>query len=249
MRYFFDTNILADFGRDATTQNRLDKALGDGVSFVIAPPVFTELMRGLVKNGIEQFESNKRVFMWFRENQFEILTLPKPFIALQMKTRLIGPPGVQPRHYAELIEMVATATNFDDFIKKADDDCSNWKGIARQPEIHDAQLDREFAALPELAARTDIAKTMCGWFGAPGCRPNHLLLRQRFSAAIEFLQSACAKTKGGANPRKNDPGLYIDFQLLLYLGDDSLSFLSNENFGHEIRKSPQRERIVPLASL
>ena len=73
--------------------------------------------------------------------------------------------------------------------------------------------------------------------------------RRRFSAALDFLESSCPKVTAGANPRKNDPGLYIDFQLLLYLGDDGLSFLTNENFAHEIRKSPQRQRIIRLDSL
>ncbi|HLW82225.1 MAG TPA: hypothetical protein VKS20_09305 [Candidatus Acidoferrales bacterium] len=251
MRYFFDTNVLADFGRDANTQRRLDQALRHGVSFAIAPPIFTELVRGLINNAAAQFASNQRVFKWFHRNQFEILALPKPFIALQMKTKLAGPPGVQPKHYAELIEMLATSDDFDHFIRKAEEDGSNWRGIADQPNVHQSQLDKEFAALPEVAAtgRDNVARSICSWFGVPGCRPNYLLLSRRFSAALEFLESTFRKVKCGAKPRKNDPGLYIDFQLLLYLGDEGLSFLSNENFGNEIQKSPQRQRIVPLASL
>lgn len=247
MKYFPDTNILADFGRDAATQQRLDRAIHEGASFVVAPPVFTELMRGFVTKGAELFVPNKSVFTWLHESRFEILALPKPFIAAQMKTTLAGPSGVQPKHYAELIEMVATANDFADFMKKTDSDGSNWKDMVNQPETQQHQLDKEFAALKEVAASgKDVAKIMCSWFGAPGCRPNHLILGQRFSAALEFLRSTCTKVNAGANPRENDPGLYIDFQLLLYLGDDSLSFLSNENFSHEIHDSPQRQRIVKL---
>lgn len=250
MKYYFDTNILIDFGRDAATQQRLEQALHNGTSFVIAPPALTELVRGLVANGSHRFTCNKRVFEWLHEHKFEILPLPKPFIALQMKTKLATSSGIQPSHYAALIEMVATANDFDHFIEKANSDGSAWKNIENKPEIHESHLDKEFAALPEVAAAgQDLARIMCGWFGAPGCRPNHLLLGRRFSAALEFLQSTCARVRGGANPRKNDPGLYVDFNLLLYLGDDSLSFLTNENFAAEIRNSPQRQRIVPLASM
>src|SRR6185437_3573330 len=103
------------------------------------------------------------------------------------------------------------------------------------------QLDTEIGALPAVAARGgDVATAMLQMFGAPACRPSALLLRRRFSAALEFLECSCRKVNAGANPRKNDPGIYFDFQLLFYLGSDGLSFLTDENFGHEIRNSPQR---------
>jgi hypothetical protein len=58
-----------------------------------------------------------------------------------------------------------------------------------------------------------------------------------------------AKMKGRAKPRKNDPGLFVDFQLLLYLADPELVFLSKEDFSSEVKKSLQKPRIAGIAGL
>src|SRR2546430_4958876 len=43
--------------------------------------------------------------------------------------------------------------------------------------------------------------------------------------------------------RSNDRGLYVDWQLLMYLADPNVSFLTNEDFSGEISTSAQKDRI------
>ncbi len=81
-------------------------------------------------------------------------------------------------------------------------------------------------------------------FGAPGCRPNPLVISRQFSAAIEYLETSVRKVAVGAKPRKNDRGLYVDWQLLMYLADPNVSFLTNEDFSGEISTSAQKDRII-----
>lgn len=123
-----------------------------------------------------------------------------------------------------------------------------WRDINQADVIHKSQLDKEHGALSDLAksGRGRIANALASQFGTPEARPSEEFVATLFSAAIEFLESSMSKVSTGANTRKNDPGLYVDFQLLFYLGDKNLTFLTKENFEHEIRKSPQRLRIVTL---
>ncbi len=249
--YLPDTNVLIDFGRDLAVRAKLENAQQDASEFVIAPPVLIELVRGVIARGRANFERERKVFAWLHAHHFTVLELPRPFMAQILQTSTRKRSGAVPRHYDQLIDMIATSADFEEFLRRTTPAGSVWKEIANADRIHKAQLDKEFAAFEKLArARAnDFANLLARTFGVPGCRPNPLILERRFSAAIEFLQSSLAKVRGGAKPRRNDPGLYVDFQLLLYLADPQIIFLTREDFSHEIKRSPQKSRIVGLESL
>lgn len=249
-RYFLDTNVMIDFGREARKRERLDGSLQNGAEFVIAPPALIELARGLVRGDSAYFTRNQPAFTWLRDHDFQILPLPSPFMAQILRSQLSQRSGVEPGHYREQICMVAGAKSFDDFLAKAKD--TVWKDIDKADEIHNAELNKEFVALSELAqrgVRQNYATGLSRKFGIPGCRPHPAVIANQFSAALEFLEASIVKIRSGAIPRRNDPGLYTDFQLLFYLGDPELRFLTQEDFSHEIRVSPQRDRIVGFDSL
>jgi hypothetical protein len=245
-----DTNILIDYGKVEAVRARLESAARNGVEFAIAPPTLTELARGMIASGEKTFGTDKNIFSWLAERGFPILELPRPFMA-----KLLGAPvkssGVEPKHYAELIKIIAGSANFAEFLKLSQTPDGVWRDIDRADAIHGAQLDKEHDALLKLAktGHGRLAAALANQFGAPGGRPSADLVGSMFSAAIEFLESSMSKVSSGANTRKNDPGLYIDFQLLFYLGDENAIFLTRENFGNEIRNSPQRSRIVALDGL
>jgi hypothetical protein len=124
---------------------------------------------------------------------------------------------------------------------------SNWRGICDADGIHGVILDREFDWLEKLAGQRvdrELAKRLSRSFGTPGRHPNGLIVERTFSAAFEFLRASLAKVRGGAQPRENDAGLFVDFQLLLYLPDPNLVLLTKEDFSPEIKNSPHRSRIV-----
>jgi hypothetical protein len=249
--YLPDTNILIEFGRDAGVRSKLENARQDGAVFRIGPPALIELVRGVITGGGDYFLNNREVFIWLHTQGFEILDLPRPFMAKILRTSTPKQSDVEPMHYEQLIRMIANSADLGDFLRTSEMAGSAWKGIVRTDDIHRAELDRELAALGHLAKRTrgqDLASMLSKSFGAPGCRPNPLVLKVRFSAAIEFLESSLAKIRLGAKPWKNDRGLYVDFQLLHYLADSKITFLTKEDFSNEIMKSRQKSRIVGLDS-
>jgi hypothetical protein len=79
-----------------------------------------------------------------------------------------------------------------------------------------------------------------------GLLPDPELFARTFSAAIEFLKYSVLQVRRGANPKKNNRGLYIDSQLFWYLGDPNAVVVTNEDFSQEIRSSPQKNRIISL---
>ena len=245
--YYPDTNVLIDLKKPGI-RAKIERILGAGNSLVIAPPVLTELVSGIIKGGQECFLGEKEIFVWLHDHKFPILPLPYPFMATILKSTNTGKNGVDPYHYRELIELVSTSSDLDDLLRKASDGV--WRDVSSSHQVHSDQLDKELLALGTLArVRLNYAEKLSGKFGVPGCRPIPLIIAGKFSAALEFLESSVTKVKGGAKLRKNDPGVYFDFQLLFYLGDSSLCFLTQENFSVEIKKSPQRTRIVPLSGL
>lgn len=250
--YFPDTNVLIDFGRNLAARAKLENARQRGTTFLVAPPALIELVRGMVARGCDTFANDKQVFVWLHMNRFPILPLPRPFMARILNSSIPKPSGVEPRHYAEQMEMIASSASFDEFLQRSNTPGSVWRDISRADEIHNAELNREFLALERMAKQRrgrDLAQRLSQLFGAPGCRPKPFIIERQFSAAIEFLESSFSKVRGGANPRKNDPGLYTDFQLLLYLARRDLNFLTCEDFSNEIIKSPQKARIVHPDSL
>lgn len=252
LEFFPDTNVLIDFGRDAATRNKLQGAVQRGTGLTVAPPALIELVRGMVAHGRDMFAVNKRVFAWLHASHFRILELPRPFMARMLGSSIPKSSGVEPGHYVELIEMIASSESFDDFLRRSEGTGSVWKDISRADQIHRSELDREFKSFELLAKQRSgpaLAQRLSRLFGAPGRRPKPFLIERKFSAAIEFLESSLSKVRGGAKPRKNDPGLYTDFQLLLYLASENLNFLTCEDFSSEIRRSPQKARIVHPNSL
>jgi hypothetical protein len=248
--YIPDTNVLIGFGKDAAIRQKLERSLASGTSFAIAPPVIIELVRGMVANNGKTFANDKEVFPWIRGNRFPVMELTLPFAGKLLKSKPIRTSGVQPLHYGQLIGMVVESGSFSDFMARAEAPDSVWKMLGNLHSIHEGQLDKELGALVTLASNGgDTAAAFSRMFGMPGCRPNPLIVRKLFSAAFEFLESSLAKVRYGAKPRKNDPGLYVDFQLFFYLGDSALSFLTQEDFSAEVHKSPQKTRIVRVDSI
>jgi hypothetical protein len=239
-----DTNVWLKVGRDVPLTQKFDKALAAGDKFVIGPPALIELVRGMVSYG-QAFAEDQQTYAWMTDHACQVLELPKPFMANVLHTTLPRASGVTPHHYQQLIDMVMHSADLNEFNERSDANGSVWKQINAIDRIHEAQIETELKALEELATRRklDLTRPMSTWFGANGCRPNPLIIRMKFSAALEYLESSIQKVVHGSKPRKNDRGLYIDFQMLMYLADPEIKFLTNENFT-EITKSPQKGRIV-----
>jgi hypothetical protein len=242
-----DTNIWIHIGKDADLTSKFEKTLGTGDKFLIAPPALIEVVRGMVRYGKEMFSEDRKTFIWMLTHKCEILDLTRPFMAKVLKTNLPKNSGVLPAHYAQLIEMVVNSSKFDEFVQQCNADDSVWKNIESLDQIHEGQVETELRALEDLARQgraLDIPKRLASTFGAPGCRPIPIVISRQFSAAIEYLDSVVRKVAHGSKPRKNDRGLYVDWQLLMYLAHADINFLTNEDFSGEISKSPQIVRIV-----
>jgi hypothetical protein len=118
--------------------------------------------------------------------------------------------------------------------------------------IHESVIEKELKALESLAEQDkdfDISGPLAKTFSVAGGSPAADAVRTHFSAAVEYLQSSLKKVSRGVKPRKNDRGLFVDWQLLMYLALPEASFVTDEDFSSEITKSPQKSRIVKLDSL
>jgi hypothetical protein len=146
--------------------------------------------------------------------------------------------------------MVANSLTFDEFLKHKDDAGNVWSDIDKAAQIMDAQMDKEFTAMEMWAqlppGTFDVAAELCKTFAVGGVCPDPQLFRQHFSAAVEYDEASIAKIRAGAKPRKNDRGRYGDSQLFFYLVDPDITILTSEDFLDDIKKSPQRMRIMGL---
>lgn len=242
-----DTNVWIEVGRVAVLTSKFEKALAAKDKFLITPPALIELVRGMVRHGKETFAEDKKTFLWMKDHKCEVLELTRPFMAKILKTTLPMNSGVVPKHYEQLIDTVVNSASLDEFIQRCNANDSVWKNIEALDRIHEEQIEKELRALEELAKQgknLNIPWRLSTTFGAPGCRPNRLIICRHFSAAIEYLDTSVRKVVQGAKPRKNDRGLYVDWQLLMYLAIPDARFLTNEDFSGEIKKSPQKDRIV-----
>lgn len=249
--YLPDTHVWAGVGKESGITGKFNQACANGDSFVIAPPALIELVRGMVRYGKDKFIDDQKTFCWM-QSKSEILELPRPFMARTLRTRLVSSSGVTPNHYSQLLQMIVNSKCFEEFVKQCNAEKSVWKNIEDFDQIHEGEIEKELRSLEELAARKkglDIPKRLSDWFGAPGCRPIPIVIGRYFSAAIEYLETSIRKVAHGAKPRKNDRGLYVDFQLLTYLADSRFNFLTDEDFSGEIARSPQRSRIVKTSVL
>jgi len=191
--YLPDTNVLIDLGKDTAVQTKLDNAKQNGSKFVIAPSTMTELTVGVVKGGAKYFEQNKKTFAWLQKHSDAILDAPRPFIG-----KILGFPSkrsqVEAHHLVQRVEMVTNSQTFDDFLKRKDDAGNVWLDIDKAAQIHNAQLDKEFAAMEKLPQGAfDFALEFCKTFAVGGACPDPNLLRQHFSAAIEYEETTIAK--------------------------------------------------------
>jgi len=249
--YLPDTNVLVDYGRDKAVRIRLENAGRDASKFVLAPSTLEELSRGVIAGGSIHFGENKEVFAWLRAQACTVLELPRPFMG-----KVLGVPSkrgnVEPHHYVQLVDMVASSTTLDEFLKRKGAVGSAWTDLDQTVAIHEAVLDKEFEALEKIAKLPypiDLAAKFCETFGTSGAHPDPKLFRLHFSAALEYAESTVSKIKAGAKPRKNDPGRYGDSQLFYYLADPDVILLTGEDFSGDIRISPQRTRICGVDSL
>jgi hypothetical protein len=251
--YLPDTNVLIDFGRNATVEKKLYSLASQGSTFVLAPPSITELVRGVVRTGSKYFASDQRVFKWLQSQKYPVLELPLPFVG-----GILGTPVrkgvVVPQHYIDLIDVMANSNDFDDFLQRKNE--TVWHDIDKTVQIHNDVLDEQFAALVKLASEPKPVDVALRWvertFPDSSSRPDPATFRDKFSAAVEYIECTLQKirnSKGAANLRKNDAGFFVDSQFFYYLADHNINFLTKEKFTSEIRSSPQRTRIVPLDSV
>jgi hypothetical protein len=246
--FLLDTNVWIGVGRDALLTAKLEKAVANQGKCLIAPPALIELVRGLVLHGKETFAEDKKTYQWMKDHKCEVLELPRPFMAKVLGSTSPTKSGVVPTHYGQLIDMVVNSATFDEFVQQCNANGSVWKSVESLDGIHEGQIEKQLRSLEDLARQggdLGIPGRLSMMFGAPGSRPKPLIISRQFSAAIEYLETSVRKVvHQGANPRKNDRGLYVDFQLLMYLAIPGLIFLTNEDFSGEIKKSPQKDRIV-----
>jgi hypothetical protein len=247
MYYILDTNIWIDIAQGKIHYSDLKTPSKE---MAIAPSILIELVRGVVKGGEARFGQNKRLFECMAQVSSTVLELPRVFVFTVLWKIRETISGVRPQHYVALIDLLIKSNSLADFLSKTEDEHSNWKEMNKLDSIHEGILDKELTALKPLARRASMNSLHCRL--AAHYMISHLLpepdhFEATFSAALEFLIYSVRQVRAGANPLKNNRGLYIDSQLFWYLGDPNAVLVSNEDFSQEIHKSPQRDRIISFA--
>jgi hypothetical protein len=248
VRYILDTNIWVELARRRLSCNALRGK--PGVQIALAPLAIIELVTGLIRGGETRFADNKAMIACMAQGQPEILELPRIFV-----NRLIwnlppsGSSGVRPEHYMLLMNLVLQSNSLADFLAKAEASESLWKRMTHLHSIHESVLDKELASLRTLSERAHVKSLpvhMTWLYRSGGMLPDPDWFTAKFSAAIEFLISSIVQVRNGANPQKNNRGVYVDSQFFWYLGDPDLTIVSEEDFSPEIKVSPQTARIISL---
>jgi len=88
----------------------------------------------------------------------------------RFRTTLPTKSGVVPEHYTQLIDMVVTAPDFDEFVQRGNADGSVWENIESLDQIHEGQIENELRALEALAKQRKnlhIPQRLSMMFGAP----------------------------------------------------------------------------------
>src|SRR4051795_8199203 len=106
--YFPDTQVLIDFRRQKVVRDKLTSL---AEQFVIAPPVITEIIRGLIQTNGETFENDREIFKWMR--RCRILDLPLPFTAKLLHSTY-GATGVRPIDYEQVRDFAIDSKDFKD---------------------------------------------------------------------------------------------------------------------------------------
>lgn len=246
MYYILDTNIWVELA-----QGKISCANITGraqLQAVVPPFAIIELMKETVKHKDKFFANDKRVFECV--SKVEVLPLTKVFVYQQLwNSAEAAGARVGPDNYKKLLQMVMDSASYDEFIEKTKSSGSEWHQAEIWNAAHEDELDKELAAV-EKFTRVDpqsIATGMAKLYPFKGTLPKVDLVEKEFSAALEYLRSAIAKVKNGANLAKNDRGMYGDFQFLFYLADPNAIIVTNERFSGEISKSPQKDRVITLA--
>jgi hypothetical protein len=249
MRYILDTNVWVEAARgNIACRDLVDKS---GITVVLAPPVVIELIRGLIRGGGQYFSRDRALFQCMMNSDLEILELPKAHVLRALWNISGGKTGILPEHYRRLIESLVRSRTFDDFISETERPESLWKKMNQIDAIHEGVLEKELSALETLAEKASvnaIPRNTSRMYSVGGLLPDPDLLCVKFSAGIEFIKSSMIRIRNGANPRRNDRGLYIDTQLFWYLSDPESVLVTNEDFSAEIRTSPQASRIISYES-
>jgi hypothetical protein len=219
MRYVLDTNIWIEVSRGRI--GCADLTGKAGINIVLAPPVIIELVRGLVKSGGEQFARSRALFRCMAETELPILQLPGVFVSMVLWGAPNSSSGVRPGHYKDLMNLIIHANSFSDFLAETEKPASVWKKMNQLDSIHENILEKELKSLEKLAGASvkAIPTNLARLYQHGGLLPDPEFFEQKFSAAIEFLRSSILQLRSGANPRKNDRGLYIDQQLFFYLAE------------------------------
>jgi hypothetical protein len=244
--YILDTNIWVDVNRGKVACDDLRKP---GLEVALAPLMVVELMMGVVRGGEALFPLNRTLFECMARVTSSILELPKVFVLGVLWGLYMGDSGVQPHHYQTLIELVLQSKTHRDFLNSTERPESAWKKISELSSIHNQVLDKELGSLKAIAERASIKNLhmhMVRMYRLGGLLPDPDLFEETFSAAVEFVRSSVALVRNGANPLKNNRGMYIDSQFFWYLGDPNAVVVTKEDFSREIRASPQRSRILSL---
>jgi hypothetical protein len=243
MYYILDSNIWIEVEKG--TISCADLTL-DGVEVAVAPLMLTELVRGLTKGGEKFFVAKKPMFECMAK--CGILELPKPFIVKVLwNADGGGVSKVRPHHYATLLKMLTSSHSLAQFLKKAEAPSSFWNKMTDLHSIHENVLDKELGSLNPLAKQGSLKAFsfhIANMYRMGGLSPDPGVIESKFSAALEFLRAYVLKVRRGANPMKNDRGMYVDNQLFYYLADPDAVIVSNEDFSDEIKSSPQRNRII-----
>ena len=247
MYYIIDSNIWIDVGQEKLAcKNVTGKP---NVKVVLAPLMIIELVRGIIKGGESYFPRNRSMIQCMANS--EILELPKVFISQVLWNVLGGVSKVRPHHYETLIGLLIGSKTLSD-LKKTEEPESVWKRMAELDSIHEGVLEKELRSLGTLADRASVKTLhvhMARTNQLGGMLPDPDAFEAKFSAAVEFLKSSVMQVRRGANVLKNNRGLYVDNQLFFYLADPEAVVVSNEDFSQEIRKSPQRNRIISLSNI
>jgi len=241
--YIMDTNIWIDLAQGKLSCADLTGKTTAGA--VVAPFMIVELVRGIVKGGEPRFLQNRAMIECMARCQ--ILELPKVFIFQILWNVLGGVSKVRPHHYSTLLGLVVGSKTLSEFLKKTEEPNSVWKRIGELDSIHEGVLEKELRSLGTLADRASVKTLhvhMARTNQLGGMLPDPDAFEAKFSAAVEFLKSSAIQVRRGANVLKNNRGLYVDNQLFFYLADPEAVVVSNEDFSQEIRKSPQKNRII-----
>lgn len=248
-----DTNVCIVVGKDRPTFESLANKQGKTHRFVLPPISIIELFRGIARGGETRFQRNKQTIERVRQLRSKILDLPEPFMWKVLWGSTFGTGTVQPSHYEQLLEMFMVSPDYAGFLARARTEAGRvWRDIDKAESIHVKEVANELRALRDLSSRhgaLDLAWALSRKYPLGGLIIAPESVRDRFSAALEFLYTALHMVKIGAKPEQNDPGLYGDFQLFWYLAEPQNHIVSAEDFTSKIKHSPQRTRILPLSTL